>query len=516
MPNFSFFQTLNERNLPLDLQRLALSYLSVDDLSHVAHTSKALTQLLIGSQPKPSVTLHERLQLFREWQAILDGYRVLQQSTLPDWLKARWSVKKNMLTAIGQALIALDRDPLIPRSAQFQAMNNGLILTNAWPNFRINIHRHDLSLLKKSVVDTLSLQALLADCSLELQFEGEVINDQPVALALLEMVEIFLSTNNQANAQEGLAMLVADYKADSILIGDFLSSKGIMPMRNKWLGYHPMELFDEVDSSDDEATDDAEHKSRAMQKTALFLSAPALLAYMKRYFTINQAMYFRNDDAIELILSANGSAAFDKGFLTFENVERLASIVPPHAVVDILKLWLTDASLLAFSNGLINLNACRRILRLEKEAGVPKMIDKGTIYIQTSQEQPDQLSLYWYEGENRIHQQFHKISFADGFFEGIAADGISTDKHLCQEISSISGYTYLNQRQLRALRVTTQGHLLAKGYKAMLTNTGIAAINSLGIHLEAINTPAKWTALLTRLNEACALPALQRSSPGLS
>ena len=56
-------------------------------------------------------------------------------------------------------------------------------------------------------------------------------------LALLEIVEIFLSAKNQAIVREGLLMLAKDLEGENILLNDFLSNNGMMARRNKLLDF---------------------------------------------------------------------------------------------------------------------------------------------------------------------------------------------------------------------------------------------------------------------------------------
>ena len=356
MPSFYFFSKPVERILPVNLQAVALSYLSVDALNHVANTSKELSKAVLSVRPKPSGTLHKKLQVFRELQGIHDGYQVLHQSDLPDWLKARWSVKRNVLAALSQGMIALKINTAIPLSERHEPTDYALALSEIWPRFDVFIHKNSVAESNKPLVDTLSLRALLANYTLELLWNGKVVGNQQVALALLEIVEIFLSAKNPHSVQEGLIMLDKDLEGENILLTNFLSHNGLMARRNKLLDFKQEELL--YDSGSDDEVDD-ESKALTMKGLDFFLSASALIAYAKKYLSIGEVITAAQagyENIIGLLLTANGLVLLEKGFLSLASIVKLTYNLSDQQRLALVQLWLTDASTHAFNNGFISLN----------------------------------------------------------------------------------------------------------------------------------------------------------------
>ena len=153
-----------------------LSYLPLKDVNAVANTSKTLTQLLTILSQESGSSLHETLQLFREYKGHKNGYQILQQSNLPEWLKTRWSAKRHMLTAISQGKIALEVNGCIPITDLHTPINEKVALMEAWPKLVISISRHSLVIPENPLIDTLSLQALVPEYRVGLQLNDERIN----------------------------------------------------------------------------------------------------------------------------------------------------------------------------------------------------------------------------------------------------------------------------------------------------------------------------------------------------
>ena len=288
MPTSFFFKpAVDTQSLPLELQQSILMYLSVEDVALMANTSRALKQAVTTSEPPPEMEFHQDLQLFKERRAILAGYHTLQQSTLPSWLKARWSLKKNMMIAISQAVISLDVDPAIPLSRRVKPIDDALVLTEAWPKWIIEIHRNDQELVAEqaSVLDALSLQGLRANYHVQLlcnSRDGFLHEDQALVLALLEISEIFLSCADTQLAIAGVQALYRDYMGGRRLIDLFTERDNVFQARNRLLSNGVSSDSPANDSSDDEEQtsselDDKENRE-LLVRLNFYLTAPVLLA----------------------------------------------------------------------------------------------------------------------------------------------------------------------------------------------------------------------------------------------
>jgi len=150
--------------------------------------------------------LHANLQLFRGYQCIKKGYQILQQSNLPEWLKDRWRVKPHMLTAISQGKVVLEVNVSVPIAYWHKPVDEKVALMEAWPNLVIYINRNSSTSHKKLLMDTISLQALVPDYRIGLQSNGKSIGGQEKTLAVLEMLEIFLTVKKLVDVKNHLTL----------------------------------------------------------------------------------------------------------------------------------------------------------------------------------------------------------------------------------------------------------------------------------------------------------------------
>ena len=438
----------------------------------------------------------------KERKAIVLGFRLLQQAILPTCLKTRWSVKKNILIAISQGMIALDVDPNIPVSHRLKPINHGLSSMNVWPNFKFSIHAIKLAAAKELIIDGLSLRALLSDYSLTLRWNDVMVDDQLLALALLELTIIFLSAHDKTIVQEGLITLENDLKEDNILVEDFLNTGGLMETRQLLLAVKSKSLANEVDV-------DHELKLTYIKILDFLLSAPVLIAYAKKYFSMASALQVAElgcESILEMLMTPNGMVAMDKGFFHLDVIILLAKKLDAIEIVALVSLCLTDTGILAFCNGLIrfdqdtisalavakasgsfnvqctalltsfacdlfnilavNLKSidtplkwtdaltmlnnlyylyapkrCSRILLLDENAHPPQHNARGTICLQMIRQQPEKVCFYWSEGKNNITKILEKSVFPSSFFECLPISAESPSGIiLCQEVSIVSGY----------------------------------------------------------------------------
>ena len=85
---------------------------------------------------------------------------------------------------------------------------------------------------------------------------------------------------------------------------------------------------------------------------------------------------------------------------------------------------------------------CSRILMLDENSNVPKTIDIGTICIKEIPDEPGKVWACWSDGKETIDNILEESALPPDFFKQMTdSGGISTNHDLCQEITSISGYT---------------------------------------------------------------------------
>ena len=84
---------------------------------------------------------------------------------------------------------------------------------------------------------------------------------------------------------------------------------------------------------------------------------------------------------------------------------------------------------------------CSCIFMLDESDAIPKIIDRGVIYIKKIPDDIDMVSVYWFDEIKRIEQKTLKITdFSASFFKEVSAsNGNSTNHVLCREVTSICG-----------------------------------------------------------------------------
>ena len=93
----------------------------------------------------------------------------------------------------------------------------------------------------------------------------------------------------------------------------------------------------------------------ARKRSDLYLSANALVAYFKHYIAPYDIVSISNLALLEVVLTPNGLAAFDEGFLTGKQVYMISGFGKDvNGVAAFMQSLLTDASIYAFRLELIS------------------------------------------------------------------------------------------------------------------------------------------------------------------
>jgi len=206
---------------------------------------------------------------------------------------------------------------------------------------------------------------------------GQVINDQKIAIAALEIAEIFLSADSNTLTSEGLDLLHAelrrsspfssaanhditasnrdsfyyDFIQENTLMYEFLHPHGLMSHRNSLIELRLRNSISEIPSEQISV-------GLAMKRSDFYLNANVLLAIAKRYFTVSQAMILYNDEVVKMLVTPNGLIALGKGYITLNTFVQLKAMLPDdfndNKALLLIQSLLTDTSMDAFANGLIS------------------------------------------------------------------------------------------------------------------------------------------------------------------
>lgn len=342
---FIFFQ-----RLPNDVTSSLLTYLPLANLEKVARTSKNLQTLIADSTPASNQCIDKDSQMYVEYAAIQKGYRILQQSHLPLWLKDRWGEKGKILQAISQGFIGIPS--ALSTEATLKPSVDAIHLRKTWIGCTLSIDakkRFNLDQPLYPVIDNISLKALYPDYSITFIINNICVENQKISLAFLELIEIFLSTDCAATCQEGL--LALQEFPDCLMLNQFLSPYYIMKARNDLLGIEPNRY---VEDSDDDFND--EEKAMLLQAYEKLLSPVGLLMLAEELLPLEKFTAHINHGLNAILLTRPGLTALRNRFISLDQVYELYADDPEKIfiVVSLLQCLLTESSLVAVDNNLLS------------------------------------------------------------------------------------------------------------------------------------------------------------------